>query len=516
MKKKPFIGRFTGFLYIGEEKAEFDGETLVSYYAKPYCTGSADVPNCIEFRNDKLVIRDVHSPDSEEFDCIWEQEDIESVLDKLGMVAAYRIETIACSTIKQLVIPLDCMGITDNAFEDCSSLEELIYFCDEYVMPYMPDVNVISAQDYLDEVDRSSGNYPVYHLGVCFLRDPENGKDFGRYISRDCIEVGSADVGGSKWIFFWGKNTVIQENVIDKDAVILGFIGSTAEQYAKTHGITFKMIDGTDYDASALPNGLTLKKGQLTAKGMAYLRINGLNKPDLEAMSIGEQLEIVHAPDELNERRVIFQNADTGEFRGLLAYRAAYTVSYLLERGYLKFKNVISEGNGYVSADVLWAEPVNAEMLRFLTLTKDCPQSFWDELSRESDSIQYISPAFIVSQMKRVEDHLTTDDLMILYEPGNRISSSSANRLRLRSEEGSGLSAFKYTDNNRYEIFRSPYSLTVDAKTKSLICKADGVQIELSTAEKTYAQIYINHYRQLYNLPPIRFDETGGEINGTV
>ena len=26
MKKKPFIGRFTGFLYVGEEKAEFDGE----------------------------------------------------------------------------------------------------------------------------------------------------------------------------------------------------------------------------------------------------------------------------------------------------------------------------------------------------------------------------------------------------------------------------------------------------------------------------------------------------------
>ena len=104
MKKKPFIGRFTGFLYIGEEKAEFDGETLVSYYAKPYCTGSADVPNCIEFRNDKLVIRDVHSPDSEEFDCIWEQEYIESLLDKLGMVSAYQIKRICCGTIKQLVM----------------------------------------------------------------------------------------------------------------------------------------------------------------------------------------------------------------------------------------------------------------------------------------------------------------------------------------------------------------------------------------------------------------------------
>lgn len=124
MEKKPFIGRFTGFLYIGEEKAEFDGGTLVSYYAKPYCSDKNTVPeNCIEFSNDKLTLRDVHSPDGERYDCIWEQEDIESLLDKLGSVSAYQINKICCGTIKQLVIPSVCMGIADDAFDDCPKLK---------------------------------------------------------------------------------------------------------------------------------------------------------------------------------------------------------------------------------------------------------------------------------------------------------------------------------------------------------------------------------------------------------
>ncbi len=133
MEKKPFIGRFTGFLYIGEEKAEFDGEMLVSYYAKPYCSNPDTVPeNCIEFRENRLTLRDVPSPDGKQYDCIWEQEDIESLLDKLGTVSAYQIKKFCCGTIRQLVITSACMGIADDAFDDCPKLKKIICFGDEH------------------------------------------------------------------------------------------------------------------------------------------------------------------------------------------------------------------------------------------------------------------------------------------------------------------------------------------------------------------------------------------------
>ncbi len=34
MNNKPFIGKFSGFLFIGEEKAEYNEKLLISYYAK--------------------------------------------------------------------------------------------------------------------------------------------------------------------------------------------------------------------------------------------------------------------------------------------------------------------------------------------------------------------------------------------------------------------------------------------------------------------------------------------------
>ena len=149
MKKKPFIGRFTGFLYIGEEKAEFDGETLVSYYTKPYCSDpNTALENCIEFNENKLTIRDVRSQNDEQYDCIWEQEDIESLLDKLGMVSAYQIKRICCGTIKQLVIPFVCMGIADDAFDDCPKLKKIVCFGNEHPSLNNSTISVVDAYAY--------------------------------------------------------------------------------------------------------------------------------------------------------------------------------------------------------------------------------------------------------------------------------------------------------------------------------------------------------------------------------
>ena len=524
MEKKPFIGRFTGFLYIGEEKPEFDGEMLVSYYAKPYCSAKNTVPeNCIEFSNDKLTLRDVHSPDGEQYDCIWEQEDIESLLDKLGMVSAYHIERVTCCSIKQLVIPSGCMGIASKAFDDCPKLKKLLCLGDE--LPTLNNERVSVVRVYKNAMDNSDSGEdydPSYyiHAGVHQIYDPDTQLRIGCYIAERCEEVDCNDVEGAKWVFFWSRTAKIEEGAINKGVEVVGFSGSTAESYAKSHGNRFFSLDDATFDPTGLPDGITIKNNMITAKGQVYLRLTGLQNTQLAETVPGTHLELVCEPDEIIDMRVVFRNAETGEFCGLLANRAAYTAAYLMKRGYLKFTDAVTEENGYLTANIFWTEPLTEQVKRQLhlaELTKDYPPYFRTLLERERDNEMVFSSVIMTAQMSSNEKKLLTDSIMKLSETGNRLSCAAARRLHFSAETGNVLSAFQYTANNRYAIDYTSFELAVEKKTSALTCLSDGEPIEMTIAEEEFAQLYINHYRQIYNLPPIRFrNVNGGDENGTV
>lgn len=524
MEKKPFIGRFTGFLYIGEEKAEFDGGTLVSYYAKPYCSDKNTVPeNCIEFSNDKLTLRDVHSPDGERYDCIWEQEDIESLLDKLGSVSAYQINKICCGTIKQLVIPSVCMGIADDAFDDCPKLKKILCFGDEHPSLHNSAISVADAYGYLyrdyEDSELSVSSY-ITHFGVHRIYEPDTEQQIGCYISGSCREMTGYDVGDAKWVFIWSRTVQIEEGAMDKNVSIIGFSGSTAEAYAHSHGNQFSLFDDATYDLTKLPDGITVKEGRITAKGQVYLRLTGLQTNQLAEIVPGTRLDMVCEPDDMNAMRVIFRNAETGEFCGLLANRAAYTAVYLMQCGYLEFTDAVTEENGYVTANVLWDEPLTEAIryqLHLAGLIHDYPPYIRTLLERERDNEMVFSSAVITAQMNAGEKKLLTDSIMLLNETDNRLSRAMARRLRSSMESGNVLSAFQYTDDNRYVIPGSSFALTVDKKTSELTCLSGEEPIVLTEAETKFAQMYINHYRQIYLLPPIQFKNVnGGDEHGTV
>lgn len=524
MKKKPFIGMFTGFLYIGEEKAEFNGEMLVSYYAKPYCSDPNTVPeNCIEFREDKLTLRDVRSPDGEQYDCIWEQEDIESLLDKLGAVSAYQIQKICCGTLRRLVIPSGCMGIADDAFDDCPKLQTILCFGDD--LPVLSDssISVVEAYDYryhdYEDSDAYASSYYT-HIGVHQMYDPDSEQLIGCYISGECREMDRNDIEDAKWVFFWSRTVQIAEDAIDKDAVIIGFSGSTAEVYARAHGNSFSSLDDVNFDPARLSKGITIEEDTVSARGQICLRLTGLQKNQLAETVSGTRLQLVCEPDDMNAMRVVFRNAQTGEFCGLLANRAAYTAAYLMKRGYLEFTDAVTEVNGYLTATILWHEPLTEQVMRQLHLTElisNYPPYIRTLLERERDNEMVFSSAVITAQMNAGEKKLLTDSIMLLNETDNRLSRAMARRLRSSMESGNVLSAFQYTDDNRYVIPGSSFALTVDKKTSELTCLSGEEPIVLTEAETKFAQMYINHYRQIYLLPPIQFKNVnGGDEHGTV
>ena len=511
MEKKPFIGQFSGFMFIGEEKAEFEGKTLISYYAKPYCTDqNTIVENCIEFKDDKLVIRDVHSPDGERYDCIWEQEDIESLLDKLGMVSAYRIEIISCDSIIQLLIPSDCRGIAEGAFDDCPNLKKLICLGEDLPVLNNTSVSIRCVQTYAEYEEAYQ-----CHNGVHWINVPGSEQIVGCYINGSCEAIDRNDVEGLKWVFFWSRTVVIKDGAIDADAEIVGFSGSTAEMYADKHGNRFSSIDAR-YDETRLPEGIKIENGMLHAKGHVYLRLTGITDTQLAAIKPGTNLCLSCEPDEMNMMRVVFRNAETGEFCGLLANRAAYTAAYLMKRGYLEFSDAITENKGYVTATILWKEPITEpvrRLLRIMDLIKGQPSYFRILLECERDSGMKFVSALDVLNMSADEKKLTTDSIMTLVETDNCLSYAVAHRL----SNNNFLSAFQYTANNRYAIPYSSFELIVDKKTSTLTCLSFGEPIELTATEESFAQIYINHYRQIYNLPPIQFKNVhGGGENGTV
>lgn len=328
------------------------------------------------------------------------------------------------------------------------------------------------------------------------------------------------DVGDAKWVFIWSRTVQIEEGAMDKNVSIIGFSGSTAEAYAHSHGNQFSLFDDATYDLTKLPDGITVKEGRITAKGQVYLRLTGLQTNQLAEIVPGTRLDMVCEPDDMNAMRVIFRNAETGEFCGLLANRAAYTAVYLMQCGYLEFTDAVAEENGYVTANVLWDEPLTEAIryqLHLAGLIHDYPPYIRTLLEKERDNEMVFSSALMTAQMSAGEKKLLTDSIMLLNETDNRLSRAMARRLRSSMESGNVLSAFQYTDDNRYIIAGSPFALTVDKKTSKLTCLSGDEPIALTGAEAKFVQMYINHYRQIYHLPPIRFQNVnGGDENGTV
>lgn len=519
MKNKPFIGQFSGFLYIGEEKAEFNKKKLVSYYAKPYCSNtSVKVANCIEFKDGKLTIRDVKSPNGEKYDCIWEQDDIESVLDKLGKTAAYYIEKISCNTIKNLVIPAKCKGISKNAFEDCEYLCNLICFGNE--MPELSNsyIRAVQADQYVnDGFDIDNGVELLYDYSSEEMYWSSR-KIFGVYVKKECKILTHDDVANNKWVFIWNRNVKIQPGAIKKDATILGFQGSTAEQYAKENGNKFQTLDTTTYNPNALL-GVKIENGTLITKGETYLRLNGLSQTQLEKIEPNEKLVAAHEPDKMNAMRVVFRSADTGEFRGVMANRAAFTAAYLMSQGYLSFENILTEKNGYLTADILWREPVTEQIersLHFLEITQNCPKDFWNRFHNEREYIQYILPFDLLREMKRDGNKLMTNSIISLFETGNRLSFAAEEIIWGSLSSGTVLTPLTYTDDGYYAFEDTSYKLSAEPKSGELSCYKDGKPIKTTPNEEKFAKICIDHYRQIYNLPPIFENQYGGNENGTV
>ena len=199
---------------------------------KPYCGNGNEVPeNCIELKNCCLTIRDVRSPTGEEYDCIWEQEDIESVLDKLGKAAAYTIKKVSCDSVTQLVIPSVCMAVAWNAFDECSALRELICFGE--ILPELKNssVKVVGAEEYIRDLGAV-----IYHEGIERIYTEPGYVLTGIIITSKCTEISENDIRDSKRVFFHNRDAFIERGSITPSALIIGFSDSTAEEYARKNG----------------------------------------------------------------------------------------------------------------------------------------------------------------------------------------------------------------------------------------------------------------------------------------
>lgn len=343
-------------------------------------------------------------------------------------------------------------------------------------------------------------------------------KIFGVYVSKECKILTHDDVADNKWVFIWNRNVKIQPGAIKKDATILGFQGSTAEQYAKENGNKFQTLDTTTYNPNAF-FGIKIENGTLIAKGETYLRLNGLSQTQLEKIEPNEKLVAAHEPDKMNSMRVVFRSSDTGEFRGVMANRAAFTAAYLMSQGYLSFENILTEKNGYLTADILWREPVTEQIeraLHFLEITRNCPKDFWNRFHNEREYIQYILPFDLLREMKRDGNKLMTNSIISLFETGNRLSYAAEEIIRISLSSGTVLTPLIYTDGEYYAFENTPYILSVESKNMELSCYEDGKLMKMTPDEEKFAKNCINHYRQIYNLPPIFENYYGGDENGTV
>lgn len=375
MEKNTFMGQYSGFLKIGAEEVEKDPE-LISYSARPY-SGSEKVENCISFdEDDFLIIRDVRSPADSEYDCIWDREDIESAMDRIGKERRFYIQKISCSNITKLTLPSACEGFEDSAFDGCKNLEILNCFCDA---EELPNISVYSVYEHINEdpeedltsenIDSEfvneikSGaadfkrattflaNTPVItpNLVTCYYHETV----YDRFIvSISTKEIHTGSILFGKWVFIPLKDMLIEKNGIAKDVPIFAVSGGSIEEYAKKNGNPFTALDG-EIPKSCIP--YTVKGKNIVFRKKIDLVISGLTKGQEEELN-GKKL-IAVAGSENNPLRIGFEAADTHEFAGVLKTLHTALASFNMKNGYLKLENCIFSEPGIVTCDLVFLEP---------------------------------------------------------------------------------------------------------------------------------------------------------------
>ena len=349
--------------------------------------------------------------------------------------------------------------------------------------------------------------------GVIQFYSEEDGC-YAHYVSGECVQI---DHESFAPVMIFGSRTVeIDEDTLLPNMTLYGFSGSTAEEYAKKHGLTFHVFDSTDFDPEALPDNIRVENGMLFTKGSVRLRLKGLTDKQLSEVPVGEKLVLTPEPDEMNDLRVVFRSAATGEYRGIMSYRAGYTASYLMQKDYLRFDNIVTGEKGYITADICWQEALTEQtkqQLHFYQLMYRRLKGAEGLITEYRDFTHFFSSALNIANMDSEDGDLGVMSYYIaaLFEPNNRLSYESSRCVRYYS---TALSTFCYQNNERYAIIGSPYEFSVDTAKQKITCYEYEKQTALSSAEEEYARIYIDQYRKIYNLPPVFTN--GGEQNGTV
>ena len=355
-------------------------------------------------------------------------------------------------------------------------------------------------------------------IEVIFFDDfkKQSNREFAVYVEQTYVEYDDR-----LFLVFSKKTGDIAEGAIRPDATVYGFSNSTAEKYALTHGITFHCIDQAEYDKDMLPENIKIEHDKIYTKGRVRLRIYGLTDKQIKELKVGEKIELVPEPDEMNDLRVVFRSLETGETRGIMG--AGYIASYLMQKGYMHFTDMVICENGFAKGTVLWEEPFTEQtklQLRYYQGVQKLigkPKKILSELS------PFASAALSVADMDyELGQSDMTNDFEDLFEPGNRLSFELSSKLSWSintREQPVLLSFFRYSGNDCYSFSCSEYHLYIDKETKKLSCFLQPWQkkeqrIELSSAEEEFARTYINHYRKIHNLPPLFM--TGGEQNGAI
>lgn len=271
MEKNTFMGQYSGFLSIGAEEVK-KNHGLVSYSARPY-SGSEKVENCI-LLDEKgfLTIRDVRSPAGSEYDCIWDKEDIESAMDRIGKKRSFCIKKISCSNITKLSLPSACKGLYDTAFDGCENLCSI--FCFDHNTKMMIDPAHNFTEDDLqkeytsekiqpklvNEIKNNTDNFNhstcIFHRSIFFFENTPvikpydvicycDGNVYDRFVvSAATKEIHTGSILFGKWVLIPLKDMLIKENGIAKDVPIFAVSGGSIEEYAKKNGNPFTALNG--------------------------------------------------------------------------------------------------------------------------------------------------------------------------------------------------------------------------------------------------------------------------------
>ena len=542
MENKPFIGEFSGFLFIGEEKAEYDGELLVSYYAKPYSSDTAaKVKNCIEFRNDRLIIRDAKSPDGKKYSCIWEQEDIESVLDKLCNVSAYRIEKISCKTITQLVIPSGCAGIEAGAFDDCPDLEEIICLGEKPEFGEDSNIEILSFRDYL----RNSGYYVVerytsddipksvlselkehsddYYYDIWMIQKNsitpktvlcvDDSTAYDRYIlPEDTEKISAGSFKWGKWILIPSGDIDIEVNAIDKDITIYAVSGGNIEAYAKQNGNRFIALDA-DIPSEAL--SYERVGDNMVFRKTVTLYLEGLTDKQNSIVS-GQKIVPLYG-DELNSALIHFETENDHQFAGGLRACLSLNAAFLAKKGFLRLENCRHSEKNRVTCDIVWSEPHHPNYDRWMYLCSlfsditDCCCEI-ESVKKNVTSIKNVPfriSAFDAFCRREIDDQkfvLGNQLMNRLYIPGCELSEIFSEPVI--GDGSKQISMLTYTDNNCYYHRHCKKTVELRVKNGGIYARyQNGKENELTGTDREFAAFYINHYRQCFNLPPVVLKE---------